>query len=29
MPPAEFDAMFRSEHAKWGKVMKDLNIRAD
>ena len=29
MPPAEFDAMFKSEYAKWGKIMKDLNIRAE
>lgn len=29
MPPAEFGAMFRSEFAKWSKVMKDLDIRAE
>ena len=27
MPPAEFETMFRSEYAKWGKVMKELDIR--
>lgn len=29
MPPAEFDAFFRAELAKWTKVGRDLNIRAD
>lgn len=29
MPPAEFDAFFRAELAKWTKVTRDLNIRAD
>ena len=29
MPPAEFGAMHRAELAKWTKVTRDLNIRAD
>ena len=29
MPPAEFGAMHRADLAKWTKVIKDLNIRAD
>jgi tripartite-type tricarboxylate transporter receptor subunit TctC len=27
--PAEFAAFIRSEHAKWGKVIKDANVRVD
>ena len=29
MPPAEFDAFFKAELAKWTKAIKELNIRAD
>jgi tripartite-type tricarboxylate transporter receptor subunit TctC len=29
MPPAEFDAFFKAELAKWSKVARDLNIRSD
>lgn len=29
MPPAEFDALFKTELAKWTKVSRELNIRAD
>ena len=29
MPPAEFDAFFRAELAKWTKAIKDLNIRGE
>lgn len=29
MPPAEFDAFFKAELAKWTKAIKDLNIRAE
>lgn len=29
MPPAEFGAMHRAELAKWTKLIKDLNIRAE
>jgi len=29
MPPAEFDAFFKANLAKWTKAMKDLNIRAN
>jgi len=29
MPPAEFDALFRSELAKWTKVSRDLNIHVE
>jgi tripartite-type tricarboxylate transporter receptor subunit TctC len=29
MTPAEFDVFFKTELAKWTKVIKDLNIRAD
>lgn len=29
MPPAEFAAIHKADLAKWTKVMKDLNIRAD
>jgi tripartite-type tricarboxylate transporter receptor subunit TctC len=27
--PAEFAAFIRSEHAKWGKVIRDANVRVD
>jgi len=27
--PAELDAFVRSEFAKWGKVIKSLNLRVD
>ena len=27
--PAEFGAMIKSDLVKWGKVIKDLGIRAD
>ncbi|MBI2319565.1 MAG: tripartite tricarboxylate transporter substrate binding protein, partial [Betaproteobacteria bacterium] len=29
MPPAEFDAFFKAELAKWTKAIKDFNIRAN
>jgi tripartite-type tricarboxylate transporter receptor subunit TctC len=29
MPPAEFDAFFKAELAKWTKAIKELNIRAE
>jgi tripartite-type tricarboxylate transporter receptor subunit TctC len=29
MPPAEFAALVKQEIARWGKVVKDANIKID
>jgi tripartite-type tricarboxylate transporter receptor subunit TctC len=29
MPPKEFDALVKSEIARWGKVVKDSGVRID